>query len=232
MTDDPGRTWQRLSDEYLRQIAKALDRTGHPRRGEVLEDVKAHLERLYEELPAGERTPGRMEAVIAEMGEPAEYAEMLRPDQEPSTWSILWRRRGVRLAAGLLLAGVAGVALLLWPFTALPALSTALYVCVLVALVVGYVRTRNSGFIWLGAALVLWPAFWTVLGWTVIRPSIDQLFNKEPVGIFPFTLVEQGRITVGSLMMGLGYINQIGRYGLLLIALVKLAGMPRRPRQS
>ncbi len=230
MTDDPRRTWQRLTARYLQRVEKALERTGHPRRGEVLEDVKAHLDRLYEELSLAERTPQRMEAIIQEMGKPAEYAEMLAPDEEVSTLSTLGRRRCVRLAAGLLLVVLAGAAVLLWPLLALFVLSMVLYAFVLVAVAVGYVRTRNSGFAWLGVAVVIWPLVCALLMHTVIRPAIDQVLTGEPTGIFPFTLVEHGWTTLGSLLTVLSYLMRIGRYALILVAVVKLAAWRGQPR--
>ena len=87
--------------------------------------------------------------------------------------------------------------------------------------------TRNSGFIWLGAALALWPGLWAVLAHTVIRPSLDQLAGGGQARMFSFTLVQQGRITAGWLVMCLSYIQSIGEYVLLLIAVVKLAAQRR-----
>ncbi len=232
MTNDPQGIWQRLSAEYLKRVAKALERTGHPRRGEVVEDVKAHLDRLYEKLSVAERTPQRMEAIIQDMGEPAEYAEVLAPDDfEAPTLRSLWRRRGVRVGAGLVLAAVAAVAALIWPLQALAVLSMVLYAAVLVAVVVGYVRTRNSGFVWLGVAIVVWPLAWSLLTRTVIRPEIDQLSMGRPARIFPFTLVERGRMTLGMLVMVQAYVARIGRYALILIAVVKLAAWRRESQR-
>ena len=231
MTDDPQRNWRRLTGEYLQQVDKALEQAGHPRRGEVLEDVNARLDRLYEELSMDERTPQQTEAVIQEMGKPAEYAKMLTPDENVSTWSSLWRRRYLRLAAGLLLVVVVVPAVLVWPFEALPVLSVALYASVLAAIAVGYIRTRNGGLIWLGIALFIWPLAWTLLTHTVIRPGLEQVSTGEPTGIFPFTLVERGQMTLGSLLVVMSYVQQIGRYALMLVAVLKLAASRGRQRE-
>jgi hypothetical protein len=42
--------WQRLKGRYLRQVRKALARTKHPRRREIIEEVESHLDQRYADL--------------------------------------------------------------------------------------------------------------------------------------------------------------------------------------
>jgi hypothetical protein len=96
-----------------------------------------------------------------------------------------------------------------------------------VALIRKYVRTRDAGFIWLGMAVVIWPLVARYGG----RVLVDRLVNKQPIGFYPFTLVEQGQTSVGSFVYSLGLLEQLIGVGLLLVAvlyLCKTQGNPNR----
>jgi hypothetical protein len=69
--------WDRLKAGYLRKVEEALSSVKHPRRGEVLEDVRLHLERRFEELGPEEQTRENFQDIIAQMGPAADYAELL-----------------------------------------------------------------------------------------------------------------------------------------------------------
>jgi len=81
----------------------------------------------------------------------------------------------------------------------LGAITFVLYAAVAALLVWKYRRTGEGGFLWLGMPLVLLPlvaiplAFW-------LQQGVDRLACGGRVNVFPFTLVEQGRLTLGSLL--------------------------------
>jgi hypothetical protein len=83
-----------------------------------------------------------------------------------------------------------------------------LYSVMAVLLVRKYRRTGEAGFLWLGLPLVVLPfaalplAFW-------LQEGVDRLELGEQVSIFPFTLVEQGRLTVGSLLTLLNLVEHV-----------------------
>jgi len=81
----------------------------------------------------------------------------------------------------------------------LGAITFVLYSVVAVLLVLKYRRTKDIGFLWLGLPLVVLPlvalplAFW-------LQAGIDRLVLGKQAGAFPFTLVEQGRLTMGGFL--------------------------------
>ena len=78
MTSEDKR-WDRLKADYLGKVEKALSSVQHPRRNEVLEDVRAHLERRFAELAPEQHTVENLETIITEMGPASDYAELLEP---------------------------------------------------------------------------------------------------------------------------------------------------------
>lgn len=99
--------------------------------------------------------------------------------------------------------------------------TTVLYSAVAVLLGWKYRRTRDAGFLWLGLPLVLLPlialplAFW-------LQAGVDRLELGEQVSGFPFTLVEQGRLTLGSLLTLLNLVQHVVWGVLSLVAIVAL----------
>ncbi|MGP0074451.1 MAG: hypothetical protein ACLPWF_21255 [Bryobacteraceae bacterium] len=88
-----------------------------------------------------------------------------------------------------------------------------------IALMRKYIRTRDAGFIWLGAAILVWPlasnyAFQQLIGW---------LAGRQPIGFYPFSLVEQGQLTVGELVSMIGSVEQIIGVALFLVAVLYLS---------
>jgi hypothetical protein len=69
--------WDRLKADYLRKVKEALSSVKHPRREEVLEDVRLHLERRFAELEPEEQTRKNLQDIITHMGPAADYAELL-----------------------------------------------------------------------------------------------------------------------------------------------------------
>jgi len=103
----------------------------------------------------------------------------------------------------------------------LAAVALALHLAIAVVLVRKYMRTHDAGFIWLGIAVVIWPAISSVLSQGE-RVLVDHLVKHEPIGFFPFTLVENGHISIGSLVATLAATQRLVGVLLLLIAVIYL----------
>ncbi|GMW01683.1 MAG: hypothetical protein AMXMBFR84_28200 [Candidatus Hydrogenedentota bacterium] len=86
---------------YIRIVSDALERTGHPRRNEVLDDLSTHLD----EIIARTKQPLDMAYLIETLGPPEEYAESLAPatGYRSKPW---YRRKSVRTAGVAAIAGV------------------------------------------------------------------------------------------------------------------------------
>jgi hypothetical protein len=69
--------WQRLKEQYLKQIEDALVDSGQPNIDGIVNDVRGHLDRRFAELPAGERTWENFQKIITDMGPPSDYAELV-----------------------------------------------------------------------------------------------------------------------------------------------------------
>jgi len=83
--------WDSLKAEYLRQVEKALSSVKHPRRKEVLDDVRSHLDRRFAELEPDQQTWENFQTIITEMGPASDYAELLdQNDDQPSPG--VWRK--------------------------------------------------------------------------------------------------------------------------------------------
>lgn len=78
---DTRQDWDARADAYVRQVEVELSRVDHPRRAQVLQDVRAHLDEIYADIDEGERTPEAFAQAIERMGPPEEYAELLADGQ-------------------------------------------------------------------------------------------------------------------------------------------------------
>lgn len=81
--------------------------------------------------------------------------------------------------------------------------------------------TRDPGLLWLGVALVLWPLASGVLGFGE-RLLMDRLVAGKPVGIHPFGLVAQGRLTLVDLTAILSCLHHLAGGVLVLIGVAHL----------
>lgn len=72
--------WQELKQNYLKYVEQALASVDSPNTTEILNDVAAHLENKYADLPPEHRTWEAFQQIITEMGPPQEYAELLSED--------------------------------------------------------------------------------------------------------------------------------------------------------
>lgn len=103
----------------------------------------------------------------------------------------------------------------------LAAITSVLYCAVAVLLVRKYRATGDAGFLWLGLPLVLLPlvalpiALW-------LEAGVDRLLAGERVNAFPFTLVEQGRLTTGGLLTLLNLLEHVAWGVLSLVAILVL----------
>ena len=95
-------TWESLKTQYLNQIEKALSSVEHPRRKEVLDDVRSHLEQRFAELAPEQRTWENFQAIIIEMGPACDYAELLGENTiTPHAETGIWRRFVVNAALSI-----------------------------------------------------------------------------------------------------------------------------------
>ena len=106
----------------------------------------------------------------------------------------------------------------------LEALNFALNLAVIVALIIGYRRTRNRGFLWLGAATTVWPLV-SILLMAGEHALGDRLLvaRRVPIGFWPFTLVERGQVDPGEILSSLGVMRAIIGAGLMLVAGLQLS---------
>jgi hypothetical protein len=104
----------------------------------------------------------------------------------------------------------------------LAALAVILHFVIAIVLVRKYLRTRDVGFVWLGLAVVIWPLVSRLLELGE-RSLIDRIGHHRVVGFYPFSLVEDGQMTLGSLVLSLGIFHQLIGIGLLLVAVLYLS---------
>jgi hypothetical protein len=106
--------------------------------------------------------------------------------------------------------------------TVLAALAVVLHFVIAIVLVRKCVRTRDVGFVWLGAAVVIWPLVSRLLELGE-RSLIDRLAQHRVVGFYPFSLVEHGQMTLGGLVAPLSWFQQLIGICLLLVAVLYLS---------
>ena len=113
----------------------------------------------------------------------------------------------------------------------LGAINLALFVAVAVALVYRYRESRQSGFLWLAVPLVLLPLLsLPIAHW--IKTSVDRLSASEPNAMFPFSLVESGRMTLGSLLSFWNGASHIVWSGFVLVGILMLGERRHRERNA
>jgi uncharacterized membrane protein len=109
----------------------------------------------------------------------------------------------------------------------LAALTLICYIAIVALLARQYLRMRDLGLIWLAVAVIVWPFLSRMLQ-TGEKVFIDRLVLHQPVGLFPFSLVEKGEMTIGRLVLLLTYTQQLIGVVLLLVAVLYLSKMNRR----
>ncbi|MGD9874860.1 MAG: hypothetical protein AB7T27_11430 [Kiritimatiellia bacterium] len=104
-----------------------------------------------------------------------------------------------------------------------------LYFAVADLLIWKYRKTRDSGFLWLSLPLVLLPVVALPIAlW--VQAGVDRLALGEQINAFPFTLVEQGHLTLGGLLTLLNLLQHVVWGILSLIAILALK--PRRLKNA
>ena len=93
---------------------------------------------------------------------------------------------------------------------------------IIVVLVRTFLRTRDIGFVWLGAAAVVWPFVSSLLD-AGGRFLVDDHARGHLTGLFPFSLVERGQMTLGDLVMSVTYFKILIGVVLLLVAVLHLS---------
>lgn len=100
-----------------------------------------------------------------------------------------------------------------------------LYYAVVIAiawvLVAKYRQTRDHGLFWFGGALVIWPLIRTFLVYGE-KLMLNRVANGQPTGVFPFSLVEQGKITLGYLSASFSTFHYLVPSVLILVGIVSL----------
>ena len=112
--------------------------------------------------------------------------------------------------------------------TVLAALAVVLHFVIAIILVRKYLRTRDVGFVWLGAAVVIWPLVSRLLELGE-RSLIDRIAHHRVVGFYPFSLVEHGQMTLGGLVSSLSLFQQLIGICLLLVAVLYLSKTKNTP---
>jgi hypothetical protein len=103
----------------------------------------------------------------------------------------------------------------------LGAVDLVLYIAVAVVLFQNYRRTKEAGFLWLVMPMVLIPAL--ALPVTLWRHAMaDRMIAGKGAGLFPFTLVTQGRLTLGTLLTLLNFMDHVVWGVFALVAVLAL----------
>jgi hypothetical protein len=105
--------------------------------------------------------------------------------------------------------------------TLLAVLAIVLDLAIAAVLVRKYSRTGDVGFAWLALAVGIWPLVTRLLTFGE-RPLIDRAVRHEPV-FYPFSLIEDGQMTLGQIVAYINAAEQIVGICLLLIAVFYLS---------
>ncbi len=105
--------------------------------------------------------------------------------------------------------------------------SILITILAVVALIVQFIRTRNVGFLWLIAAIFVWPR----IGSFVIHSVLQHFAAHQPMNWYPANLVQQGRISAGTFFSSLAAVQGIIAMLLLLVAIFYLGrrALPATP---
>jgi bla regulator protein BlaR1 len=98
------RNWRRLKEQYLKQIEEMLVESDQQNVDSIVNDVRSHLDRRFAELGPQQQTQENFQNIIAAMGPPSDYAELLgeKPPIPPAEMGI-WRRFFVNAALSIVI---------------------------------------------------------------------------------------------------------------------------------
>jgi len=111
----------------------------------------------------------------------------------------------------------------------LDAINIALFIAVAALLAGKYRTSRQPGYLWLGVPLILLPflslpiAYW-------IRASVDRLAAGGTDVVYPFTLVVEGRVTLGALLAFWNGVSHVLWSAFVVVGLLMLRHSRRRYR--
>ena len=91
-----------------------------------------------------------------------------------------------------------------------------------------YLETRQAGFLWLGAALVLWPIAIQLID-HFSQTARTRLVTGQPVTLFPFSLVAKGHM---SLIMMNRWVSGAKQFVGLALAFVGVLVLRIRPKAT
>ena len=98
-------------------------------------------------------------------------------------------------------------------------INVVLFVVIAVALARKYRQLGQAGFLWLTMPLALLPLVGVVIAnW--IKGSVDGLHATPPNVTFPFSLVESGRMSLGSLLSFLNTAQHLVWSTLVLVGII------------
>ena len=152
--------WAEMAAQYLRDVERALAGVKHPRKSEIIDDVRVHLEEAFRNLPVERRTRDEYAAIIERMGPAEDYAGLLTDEPLPSG---RYRRLNMALASCLILAGVCAVIYSPWCNTP---------------------STRSEALLFLGRGFSATP-FFAVKGFEGIKPGMSADEVRDALG-YPF----------------------------------------------
>ena len=87
-----------------------------------------------------------------------------------------------------------------------------------IAVIVQFFRTRNIGFLWLLAAIFVWPR----IGSAAVRGVIQRFAAHQPITWYPAKLVQQGKIPIGNFILSMNAVQEAVTMVLLLVAIFYL----------
>ena len=108
--------------------------------------------------------------------------------------------------------------------------AVVLHAAIAAILVRQYLRTRDVGLFWLGAAVLIWPIVSKLLD-TGERIAIDRAINRQFV-IYPFTLIARGQVTTGTMVTCFAVFQELIGVCLLLVAVLYLSRSTNRAART
>ncbi len=112
----------------------------------------------------------------------------------------------------------------------LGSINVVLFVAIAVALIFKYRQSKQAGFLWLLLPLVLFPLLGLPMSaW--IESSVEALQAGLPSVMFPFSLVESGTLTLGSLVASLDFLRHAVWSGFILFGILMLYRQPGSARE-
>ncbi len=109
----------------------------------------------------------------------------------------------------------------------LGAINAVLFVAVAAALVFKYRKSGQTGFLWLLLPLVLLPLLGLPISYW-IESSVDAIHAGQLNLMFPFSLVENGIMSLGSLVALLSYLRLSIWGAFILLGILMLYRQPGR----